>query len=235
VKGILLRTDEVRAMLDGRKTQTRRPITPQPEFAQEYWYQGKKLYECVERTWCYKNHVSPDPWNEIGWIAQFAPYQPGDIIYVRETYFRDDCTPDCSGQKDENECPFSRVGDSCYGYKAQYANPDGVDIKWRPSIHMPKEAARIFLRVTDVQVERVQEITEEDARAEGIQSYWAEPHRDVPPFIGAAKEIGADLCSTRREAFGQLWNSLYAAKGYGWDVNPWVWKYTFERTEKPNV
>jgi hypothetical protein len=50
VKGILLRTDEVRAMLDGRKTQTRRPITPQPEFAQEYWYQGKKLYECVERT-----------------------------------------------------------------------------------------------------------------------------------------------------------------------------------------
>jgi hypothetical protein len=98
---------------------------------------------------------------------------------------------------------------------------------------MPREAARIFLRVTDVRVERVQDISEEDAKAEGIVSYWAEPHRDDAPFIGAAKELGADLCLTRREAFQQLWNHINAKRGYGWDTNPWVWVYTFERTEKP--
>ena len=85
---------------------------------------------------------------------------------------------------------------------------------------MPKESARIWLEVTNVRVERVQEISEEDAKAEGIRSYWAEPHRNDPPFIGAAKELGKDLCSTRTKAFSQIWDGLNAKRGYGWDTNP---------------
>jgi hypothetical protein len=82
----------------------------------------------------------------------------------------------------------------------------------------------------------LQDITEDGAKAEGIKSYWSEPHRDDAPFIGCAKEVGEDLCSTRHEAFSQLWNSTIKKSDldkYGWDANPWVWVYEFERCEKP--
>lgn len=78
---------------------------------------------------------------------------------------------------------------------------------------MPKEIARIFLRVTDVRVERVQDITEQDAEREGVKSY--------------------DPMFSSKEEFAVLWDSLNAKRGYGWDKNPWVWVYTFERIEKP--
>jgi hypothetical protein len=219
VKGILFNTDMVRAILDGRKTQTRRlnglsEINKNPD---DWVFQGTSIH--LEPKLCFVAMFRNKETHQ--WITVKSPYLPSpyEVLYVRETWLK---------YKEK------------YYYKADDKHKD-LDallggksfFKWRPSVHMPREAARIFLRVTDVQVERAQDITEEDARAEGIQSYWAEPHRDVSPFIGAAKEIGADLCFTRREAFRQLWDSLYAAKGYDWDVNPWVWKYTFERTEKP--
>jgi len=83
------------------------------------------------------------------------------------------------------------------------------------------------LEVKNVRAERLPEITEEDAGKEGITSYWADPHKDTPPFIGAAKELGTDLCFTRREAFQQLWNSIYLKRGYPWESNPWVWVIDF--------
>lgn len=190
--------------------------------------------------------------DDTGCDAVIKPkYQSGDILWVRETW--------CKLWKlDRNDQIIE--GTDRYYYAADGYNPtpfnhfpdengssSGRDCPiWKPSIHMPKEAARIFLRATDVRAERLQEITEADAKAEGIRSYWLTKEAgenaddwhesNGPPFIGAAKDLGGALCSTRREAYQQLWDSLNAKRDDGkfvWDRNPWVWVYTFEPIEKP--
>lgn len=192
MKPILFNTEMVRAILDGRKTVTRRVIHI-PSYG----------------------HFMTEPPRVV------SRYQTGDILYVRETWTILPVTP--GGNFRPN---------GVYYYKADNdMRPDHYrDNGWRPSIHMPKEAARIFLRVQDVHVERVQEMSEIDAAKEGIQSYWQSPHDNDPPFIGRAKGIGNDLCFTRREAFGQLWDSTVKPADlhcYGWDANPWVWVIDF--------
>ncbi len=124
-----------------------------------------------------------------------CPYQPGDILYVRETFYKD------AGR---------------YMYRANYSDNekfyrDGkeVSIKWHPSIHMPKEAARIFLRVTDVQVERLKDMTANQAMDEGFMD-WNDA---VRVWDSTIKKADLPL--------------------YGWDANPWVWVITFERDKKP--
>lgn len=130
-------------------------------------------------------------------------YQPGDILWVRETFYHAYATTTVNG--------LEYVLENTYYYKADYPS-DKLNPPWKPSIFMPREAARIFLRVTNVRVERLSEITEEDAIAEGIR-------------IG----IGGMPYFSCREAFAALWNSLNAKRGYGWDSNPWVWVISFER------
>jgi hypothetical protein len=129
------------------------------------------------------------------------PYQPGDRLWVRETWA--DNIPGCPNG---------------ITYKADHIDPKGDGpanpIKWKPSIHMPKAAARIWLEVTNVRGERLREITEEDAIAEGIR-------------IG----IGGMPYFSCREAFAALWNSLNAKRGYGWDSNPFVWAISFKTLE----
>ena len=197
MKPILFNTEMVRAILDGRKTVTRRVI-----HIPNYGYFMTEPPRVVSR------------------------YQTGDILYVRETWTILPVTPG------DNFRPSG-----VYYYKADGdMRPDRYrDNGWHPSIHMPKEAARIFLRVQDVHVERVQEMSEIDADKEGIRSYWQTPHDNGPPFIGCAKGIGNDLCFTRREAFGQLWDSTVKPSDralYGWDANPWVWVIDFERISR---
>lgn len=182
---ILFNTEMVRAILEGRKTVTRRVVTPQPPAGVTQLYHG----------------AAPGRWRSPGkdvWVEIRAPYQPGDILWVRETW------------------QVKRGGG--YMYKVDtvgsfdlYITPEGRvvnDIPWRPSIHMPREAARIFLRVTDVQVERLQKIDDAGVVAEGL-------------------EIGC--------YFDELWNSTIKPKDrptYGWDANPWVWVINFERISK---
>lgn len=207
-KPILFNTEMVRAILEGRKSQTRRVIKPQPVLDDN-------------GMWCWKDCQWMD--GGLGFpasgIDDHAPYQPGDILWVRETWFREDCTPDCAGREDENECPFNRVGNACYGYKAQYLTGGDDIIKWRPSIHMPKEAARIFLGVTDVRVERVQSITDEDGKREGV--------------CGLCYDVKTGEEKYDMTLFKVLWDGLNAKRGYGWDKNPYVWVYSFERVDKP--
>lgn len=131
-------------------------------------------------------------------IKQCSPYKPGDILYVRETW---------------------KKAPNGYYYYEDWQKDDIADVtKWKPSIHMPKEAARIWLKVTDVNVERLQEITEVQAQAEGCNSGL---------LTGAC---------TARGQFEDLWNSTIKNSDldrYGWDANPWVWVIEFERCEKP--
>lgn len=192
-KPILFNTEMVRAILDGKKSCTRRLVKPQP--------QG--YFEVNENP----VYIYDTDWNQ-GKIT--PPYQPGDILYVRETWHK----------------YIKRVGkgESCrfaefYGYRASVANSEDADEPWRPSIHMPKEAARIWLKVTDVRVERLQDMGKMDAVKEGIDTR---------------------LCINLKHAlakFKKLWNSTIKKSYlncYGWDVNPWVWVIEFELCEKPN-
>jgi hypothetical protein len=207
IKPILFNTEMVRAILDGRKTVTRRLVKflsrKNPNWT-GYVKDGLMLYNGRNEP-CIKK----------------APYQPGDILYVRESY---------------SELSFG------YVYKADGENIDhlGNVIKWHPSIHMPKEAARIWLKVTNVRVERLQEITEDQTEEEGFLF--------TPPCLHMTGENYCDIdgpCTSEikycdmgaGELFGKvLWNSTIKKSDltrYGWDANPWVWVIEFERCEKP--
>ena len=191
-KPILFSTNMVQALLDGRKTQTRRVIKPQ--YAEKS--DGTK--------------IPLDEFAKEFDLKYFAPYQSGDILWVRETWAECATIESFLTQTD------------LYAYKADYSITD-VPWKWKPSIHMPFTAARIFLRVTDVRAERLQDITDADAKKEGMLR--GEEDYDC--------ELAKVFPTASIAAFSRLWDSLNAKRGFAWDSNPFVWVYEFERCEKP--
>jgi len=202
MKGIPMKTWEVRAILDNRKTMTRRTVTPQPR---EIYHDGK-LYEEDGDLFVLAE-------DRNGQCFQIAPtYRPGDILYVRETWYYE------TFYEDTDNPPDLPSGNRSWRYVYKVDNPDYPVIpgRWHPSIHMPREAARIFLRVTDVRVERLQDITEEQAEAEGACNGF--------PFDNY---IDGFKCS--------VWGSTLKPADralYGWDANPWVWVIEFERISR---
>ena len=221
IKPILFNTEMVRAILDGRKSCTRRVIKPQPD--EKHTYPLGFITGSTEKKdlGCFGFGT-----NEYGGSIQFAkpPYQPGDILYVRETvwqkigYYLDI----------DGETKPSWYNE--FKYVASDEKPEtGWNYSWakRPSIHMPKEAARIWLKVTEVRVERLQEITEDGAILEGAI--------DNRGFIHAPDDEYNTIHSAK-EHFIDIWNSTIKKLDfdrYGWDANPWVWVIEFERCEKP--
>ena len=211
---ILFSTEMVRAILDGRKTCTRRSVISRQflgmlpdkckNAAPDEFLKGKRM---MFKPYCDMTDA------ELIMTAYKAPYEPGDILYVRETWHK----------------YIKRVGDgkNChlaefYGYKASVANSEDANEPWKPSIYMPKEAARIWLKVTDVRVERLQEIASEQISREGVEVEY--------PHVLNGEE--------KRYAFSTLWNSTIKKTDldrYGWDANPFVWVIEFERCEKPEV
>lgn len=195
IKPILFNTEMVRAILDGRKTCTRRIVKdgiPDGAMWRYKAFTPKGYITC--------RGVYADGYGE-GFYK--LPYEPGDILYVRETW--------CG--LPVNEAGHFR-GHPIYYYKADGdLRPEGWRGAWRPSILMPKEAARICLKVTDVRVERLQDMTDDDAEAEGCFDY-------------TSTALG----------FPDVWDSTIKKSDldrYGWKANPWVWVIEFERCEKP--
>ena len=199
-KPILFSTEMARAILDGRKTVTRRVIKDPYSIEDEEVSRisGLAIHKGTAVT-----HGMPYP---------DAPYSAGDILYVRETWTED--------------------GEGGYLYRAD-ANPAAEGFirdkngnihvpKWRPSIHMPKKAARIWLRVTGVRIERLRDITDEGAVREGLYKGWR--------LYGRGSEA-----ITARQAFAWLWETITreAPAAESWACNPWVWVIEFERCEKP--
>lgn len=183
IKPILFNTEMVQAILGGRKSCTRRLVK----------YEPQGYFEVNENP----VYIYDTDWNQ-GRIK--PPYQPSDILYVRET--------------------FIQAAAHIFWYKADDKPWMSKGLRWHPSIHMPKEAARIWLKVTDVRVERLQDITSEQIYKEGVEV--EEPH----VLNGEEK----------RYAFSSLWNSTVKKSDidrYGWNANPWVWVIEFERCEKP--
>jgi len=216
LKPILFNTDMVRAILDGRKTATRRIV------------KAPVLYSCTEPP----SRIFRDgdlfqfQWNTGKTVAGFAikpPYLPGDILYVRETFA-------CDGFDGEKDVYVYRADvDECdrivWGDIEKNEWAPSSDYHWHPSIHMPKEAARIFLRVTDVRVERLQDITVAGLQQEGIL-----PEGYLSQF--------AVMTSDCYERWKALWDSTVkpaVLSLYGWEANPYVWVIEFERCEKPEV
>lgn len=232
VKPILFNTEMVRAILDGRKTCTRRVIKPQPY--------GKCTYplgfvtDSTEKkeVGCFGFGI-----DEYGGSIQYAKpsYQPGDILYVRETWERFECW-NCDGDERGNcpKEPKKGVLDKtcgCYMYRA--TDEIRGDAKWHPSIHMPKEATRIWLKVTDVRVERLQDITEDGCIAEGIYPSNCR---------GCNATFGCDVCPDEGydefDKFMEIWDSTIKKTDidrYGWNANPWVWVIEFERCERGGI
>ena len=216
-KPILFNTDMVRAILNGRKTVTRRAVKykySNTEMKMRTDKYGTRLIETQKDVEGETHGKNPDgtTWHKLlGYIEPKPPYRKGDYLYVCETW------SEWTGG---------------YLHKAWWegiAQPEAfTGEKWRPSIHMPKEAARIFLRVTDVREERLQDITEEQAEKEGAI--------DTRGFIHSPGNE-YDNIHTAREHFKQIWNSTIPKKDldkYGWNASPWVWVIEFERAE-PDV
>lgn len=210
IKPVLFNTKMVRAILEGRKSCTRRIVKPQQLIgmlpdkckngAPEKFLKEKKL---MFKPYCDMTDI------ELINTAYKAPYQPGDILYVRETW----------------GYPIALNSDKQYVFRADEVAESGFKNDshiWHPSIHMPKEAARIWLKVTNVRVERLQEISAESALAEGADKYihtngGLDENMTITSFIG-------------------IWNSTIKKSDldrYGWDANPYVWIIEFERCEKP--
>lgn len=219
-KPILFNTEMVRAILDGRKTVTRRIW----KYWNRYAVPDMSLYDADKKTYAVHTFEDPEHTKKTSMIERRCPICPGDILYVRETFVQ----------------PAAHI----FWYKADENSwLDSKNMRWKPSIHMPKKAARIFLKVTDVRVERLQDITEEQAKAEGIRGYskdgnlykyavsddwWIDYHnKHRKSFVGTWWQ---DMPRTEKEAFYYLWNSTIKKSDldrYGWDANPYVWVIEF--------
>lgn len=222
MKPILFNSDMVRAILAGKKTQTRRIVKDYLKKDLEIDTDGHTVIGIYNQ---YDGFVHP--------ILDYAPYMPGDILYVRETW-------------SEIISPGEFEDRIDYVYKATDQYPFGKDgyivkFRWRPSIHMPKEAARIFLRVTNVRVERLNSITEEEVFKEGYRGCETEHtvyHVDPPEACWNVPDCPLNLDCLRlsfAEMFGaDVWDKTIKPgelDRYGWYANPWVWVIEFERID----
>lgn len=218
IKPILFNTEMVRAILEGRKSCTRRICKD----ANEYTVPDMEFYDADKRTYAVHNFADREHMEWLSTAERTCPICPRDILYVRETW--------------------KKAPNGYYYYEDWQRNGIADITKWKPSIHMPKEAARIWLKVTSVRVERLQEIDED-----GV---WDEGFKFKPPCLTRVSADGhtCDLdgpcmssikyCDmTMGELFGrELWNSTIKKSDldrYGWDANPYVWVISFERCEKP--
>lgn len=198
VRPILFNTEMVRAILDGRKTQTRR-LVREPFYIDDE-DMARKAGLAIHRG---TNITHGMPYHD-------RPYEPGDNLYVRETW-----------------CNVNSNIYPAYFYRADNDRPKDFDLTpWHPSIHMPKEAARIWLRVTDVRVERLRDINGHGILSEGIDNGRCNQSR--------INQLRWE--TNQRMAFEELWDSTIKPADldrYGWAANPWVWVIAFERCEKP--
>jgi len=201
---ILFSGPMVRAILDRRKTQTRRVIVDRAK-DEDGWI-----------TTCPGEGFTP----ELVRRDFACPYgDPGDRLWVRETWASVPATAyRCSVEEDGSQVAHKESPDG-YGWAIYRAGWTHCAPSWKPSIHMPRWASRLTLEITDVRVERVQSITDDDAWDEGCAD-----------FVGEPIDAGERWILPReapRDEYRRLWDKLNAKRGYGWDANPWVWALTF--------
>lgn len=195
-KPIIFSAESVRAILEDRKTQTRRVVKPQPNSGP-----NGKMVHLGDGTFGLSDGDLSGEWT--------APYQPGDVLWVRETW-----------------CEY---GKGRAIYRANYGNftpiSDGIGGPWRSPIHMPRWAARLWIEITDVRGEQLQEISAGDVNAEGFPVCI-----DAPSYEAFAIAWDALNAPKRTKRTGRVKSGT---RNYPWESNPWVWCYTFKRVEAP--
>lgn len=235
MKPILFNTEMVRAILDGRKTETRR--IPSKKI-RDKWFDYDEWVMAV---------ATPESTSMTEYYEQYLPYQPGNVLYVCETWCKYGDLDGAERIIDGTEKYYYRAdGENPTPYNTFLVHRNGHDEYrdfpvWKPAIHMPREAARIFLRVTDVRVERLQDITEEQVYEEGFQ--FTPPCLTRVSADGHTCDFDGPCTSSIKycdmsmgELFGkELWNSTIKKSDldrYGWEANPWVYVISFERISK---
>ncbi|WP_313632495.1 hypothetical protein [Massilia timonae] len=257
-RGILFKGAMVRALLDGAKTQTRRVMKKQPylsrrnppefsdtkpgdifvcpDFLPTSDAQNSVLVEC-ERLGVY--HCM----GQREFAAKHSPYgQPGDRLWVRETFMDLEGTGVEHRDSEGLRQRYAYAADNRPGSYGDEARKD-YGLKWKPSIHMPRTACRILLEIMSVRVERLQDISEADADAEGcerldVERYDRDPtlcpkcdglrlHRALGPGGGVIEDVDCAECETYVKRYRHLWESINGAGS--WDANPWVWVVEFKR------
>ncbi|MEW5560626.1 hypothetical protein AB1287_10315 [Enterobacter asburiae] len=224
-RGMIFNAEMVRALLDGRKTQTRRIMKPQPEACPRggHWWPSN-----VFRTML---HVEEEMQNgKGGWgglVGDACPFgDVGDRIWVRETFqgplVSEELFEEYLANPEKFETPQYCEYAADGGPRPEYCDlDDNLRHGWRPSIHMPRCASRILLEITGVRVERLNSISQEDAQAEGMELTGWRPTYSDP-------DSGGEVW-TPYDNFAQLWESIYGEES--WKANPWVWVIEFKRVE----
>lgn len=222
---ILFNTEMTQANLDDRKTATRRLIKPR-------YQENECNFQVVTNKATGERRI--DTVDADGYVCRTGikpPYQPGDILYIRETWAFQ-CCIECMNAYEDESCMIGKtstihedkdtISEGCYIYRADHPHPERIT--WRPSIHMPKAAARIWLRVTDIKIQRLQDMTLDDFLREGVV-IRPEAFNDPENAYLQAKT-----------AFIDIWDSTIPKEQqalYGWAANPWVWVIEFESCKKP--
>ena len=209
---ILFSTSMVKAILEGRKTQTRRVMRRQPD-AVERFKRGMETSDTDAKyavLRCYNNPKSFKNCNS-GWLADatyktpFSEFNVGDKLWVRETWRKYDC----------DECPcYEYCNCPPHGTFLYYADCLDDESKWKPSIHMPRSACRLILEIANIRVERLNDISSDDAKAEGFD------YSTHPSAIEMGYAIGA------KTNFRFAWEQIYGQNE--WNKNPWVWVIEFK-------
>ena len=212
---LLMKGPLVRATLAGLKTQTRRPIKPQPDDDIV-----DVEYDAIADLWLGNTQEDNDLGYTSSWAMRCPLGQDGDRLWVRETWqhFQN------VGQRAADFPEYQRFPANCF-YRADESNPRTKPLsgKWRPSLLMPRWACRLVLPLVSVRVERVQDITEEDAKAEGVEPVLMRGIGSYPEWMRPTMRGG------HQKAFELLWKQIYGDAL--WDVNPWVWVAEWKEIE----
>lgn len=208
---ILFKSEMVRAILDGKKTQTRRVIKPQPEIIKGNPNILSNTAQGILKTRCPYGYPGDNLWVRETWrpLEGYEDIKPSDIPEGEPIVYLRDCLQHPEKYPIYNQ-PYEKTYD---------CSP------WKPSIFMPRWASRIDLSTKDIRVEKVQDISEEDAIAEGIDksgTFWKDYRK------GGMKQV---MLQDPIDSFRTLWNLINEKRGFGWDVNPWVWVINFKLLE----
>ncbi len=223
IKSILFSPLSIKAIQEGRKSQTRRLVNPQPiqDDDSGFMYSGDHKYS-------FKNDITHAPWQD-GFILYVCGDSIGDMLYVKEDYYQYGYwRKNGKNSKGRQLWLFIPITDQILhndtiGIKLQHVKKDAYrKAAWykRKARYMPKAIARIFIKLTGIRIERLQQMSQEDAQKEGM---WQRPHR-CPGWENPMHDFrDCFICSYKFE-----WNLMHGLKGFGWDKNPFVWVYEFE-------
>jgi hypothetical protein len=223
---IIFQGEMIRAILDGRKTMMRKPIKPQPEWISGAWYWKSLKYD--NGMGVHYFHTTGLNGIMDAWLRACPHGQPGDRLWVRETWYCDHMhvqsgpylkPDDWQDGWFEELMYFKASDDAGHGHCYSGFAGETFQCPWKPSIHMPRWASRITLEITDVKVERLQEIRINDVLSEGFPTT-------------CEMQFDAEYRAWTMDNFSRYWNSLYPQKPeYQWKANPWVWVISFKKID----